>query len=152
MAFSPVQSLSCIWLLWPHGLQAHKTSLPFTISWSLLKLISMKSMMPSNHLTFFCPLRLPPSIFPNIMVFSNESVLRIRWPEYWSFSFSICPSNDIQDWFPLGFTGLISLRSRGLSGVSSNTTVEKYLFLSAQLSLWSNSHIHTWLQKNQSFD
>ena len=73
-----------------------------TNSWSLLKLISIESVMPSNHLIFCCPLLLPPSIFPSIRVFSNESVLRSRWPKYWSFSFSISPSNE--------YSGLISFR------------------------------------------
>ena len=78
-------------------------------------------------------------------VFFNESALRIRWPKHWTFSFtSVLPVN-IQDWFPLGLTGLISLLSKGLSRVFSNTTVQKHQFFSAQPSLWSNSHIHIWL-------
>ena len=88
------------------------------------------------------PLFLLPSIFPSIMVFSNESVLCIRWPNYWSFSFTISPSNEHSglisfrmDWFPLGRTGWISLLSKGLSRVFSNTTVQKHLFFGAQLSL-----------------
>ena len=72
----------------------HQASQPFTISWSLLKLMSIKSMMPSNHLILCHPLLLLPSIFPSIRVFSSESALRIRWPKYWSFSFSIGPSNE----------------------------------------------------------
>ena len=82
--------------------------------------------------------------FPAFRVFSNESVLRIRWQNHWSFRISISPS-DIQDWFPLGLTGLISLQFKGRSRVLSNTTVQKHEFFHAQLSLWSNSHIHTWL-------
>ena len=81
---------------------ACQASLSITNSWSLLKLISIKSVMPSNHLIFCCPLLLPPSIFPSIRVFSNESVLHIRWPKYWSFSFNINPSNE--------YSGLISFR------------------------------------------
>ena len=81
---------------------AHQASLSFTISWSLLKLMSIKLVMPSNHLILCRPLLLPPSIFPSIRVFSNESVLGIRSPEFWSFSFSISPSN--------GYSGLISFR------------------------------------------
>ena len=81
------------------------------------------------------PLLLLPSIFPHIRVFSNESVLCIRWPKYWSFSFNISPSNDIKGWFPLGWTGWISLQSKGLSRVFSNTTVQKHQFFGAQLSL-----------------
>ena len=76
---------------------------------------------------------------------SNESALRVRWPKHWSFSFiSVLPMN-IQDWFPLGRTGLISLQSKELSRVFANTTIQKHQFFGAQLSLWSSSHIHTWL-------
>ena len=85
-----------------------------------------------------------PSIFPSIRVFSNESVLRIRWPKYWSFSFNISPSTEYSGWFPLGWTSWISLQSEGLSRVFSNTTVQKHQFFSAQLSSQSNCHIHTW--------
>ena len=98
---------------------ACRALLSSTISRSLLKLMFTESVMLSNHLIFCCSLLLP-SIFPVIRVFSNESVLHIRWPKYWSFSMS--PSNDIQGWFPLGLTGLISLQSKGLSRVFSSTT------------------------------
>ena len=84
-----------------------------------------------------------PSIFPSIRVFSNESPLHIRWLKYWSFC--IIPSNEYQGWFPLELTGLISSLSKGLSRVFSSTTVQKYQFFSTQPSLWSNSHIQTWL-------
>ena len=90
------------------------------------------AIQPSHPL--LSPL-LPPSIIPSIRVFSNESVLRIRWPKDWSFSFNISPSNEFQDWFPLGWTGWISLQSKGLSRVFSNTTVQKHQLFSAQLSL-----------------
>ena len=97
------------------------------------------------HPTILChPLLLLPSIFPNIRVFSNESVLPIRCPKYWSFSFSITPSKEHQDWSPSEWTGWISLQSKGLSRVFSNTTVQKHQFFSIQLSSQSNSHIHTW--------
>ena len=86
---------------------------------------------------------LPPSIFPSIRVFPNESVLRIRWPKYWSFSFSISPSNEYSGLISFRMTAWISLQSKGLSRVFSNTTVQKYPFFGAQLSLYSNSHIHT---------
>ena len=92
-----------------------------------------------------CHPLLLPSVFPSIRVFSDELALRIRWPKYWSFSFSISTSMNIQGWFPLGLTGLISLLSKGLSRAFSNTTVQKHQFFGAQPSLWSNSHIHTWL-------
>ena len=80
----------------------HQASLSITNSWSLLRLVFIESLMPSNHLILFCPLLLPPSIFSSISVFSNELVLHIRWPKYWSFSFSTSPSN--------AYTGLISFR------------------------------------------
>ena len=106
------------------------------------KLMSFESVMPSNHQILCCPLLLLPSIFPSIRVFSNESALRIRWPKYWSFSFNISPMNT-QDWSPLGGTGWISLQSKGLSRVFSNTTVQKHQFFGVQLSLYSNYLIHT---------
>ena len=111
--------------LQPHGLHAtHQASLSITNSQSLLKLMSIDLVMPSNHLIFWCPLLLPPSIFPSNKVFSNESVLRIRWPKYWSFSFSISPSNEYKDCFPLGWAGLISLQSMGLSRSSPTPQVK----------------------------
>ena len=115
---------------------ARQTSPSFTISRSFLKLMSIESVMPSNHLILCCPRLLLPSIFPSIGVFSSESALRIRWPKHWSYSFSISPSNEC-------WTGWISLQSKGLSRVFSNTTVQKHQFFSAQLSLWSSSHIPT---------
>ena len=93
------------------------------------------------------PLLLLPSIFPSIRLFSNESVLHIRWPKYWSFRFSISASSSSVycDWFPLGWSGLIFLKSKGLSRVFSNATIQKRQLFGAQLSLWSNYHIHMWL-------
>ena len=91
--------------------------------------------MPSNHLILCHPLLLLPSVFPGIRVFSNESTLCIRGPKDWSFSFSISPSNE-------RWTGWISLQSKGPSRVFSNTTVQKHQLFGAQLSLWSNSHLH----------
>ena len=140
-----VQSLSCVWLLVIPWTAAHQASLSFTVSWSLLKLMSLESMMPSKHFILYHLFLLLPSVFPSIRVFSNESALRIRWPNYWSFSFSISPSSKYSGWFPLGWTGLISLLSRGLSRVFPNTTVEKHQFFGAQPSLWSNFHIPRWL-------
>ena len=136
-----VQLLSCVWFFvtpWTATLQASQF---VTISWSLLKLMFLESVMPSNHLILCYSLLLLPSIPPGIRAFSDESALRIRWPKYWSFSFSISPSNEYQGWFPLGLTGLISLQTRGLSRVFSSTTVQKHQFFFAQPSLWSNSHI-----------
>ena len=115
--FSSVQSLSHIKLFSTSWTAARQASLSITISWSLFKLMSIESVMPSNHLVLCCPLLLLPSLFPSIRVFSNEVVLCIRWPKYWSFSFRIVLPMNIQDWFPLGWTGLISLLSKGLSRV-----------------------------------
>ena len=119
-----------------------QASLSITSSRSLLKLMSIELVMPSNHLILCHPLLLH-SILPSIMVFANESVLHSRWPKYWSFSFSISPSNEYSNLFLLGWTGWISLLSKGLSRVLSNTTVQKHQFFGTQLSLQPNSHIHT---------
>ena len=102
-------------------ISAYQASLSFTISHSLLKFMSIELVLPSNHLILCSPLLLLPSIFPSMRIFSSESALHIRWPKYWSFSFSISPSKNIQDWFPLGWTGWILLQSRGLSRVFSST-------------------------------
>ena len=99
--------------------------------------------MLSNHLILCHPLLLLPSVFCSIRVFSSELALHIRWANYWSFSFRTVLLMNIQGWFPLGWTDLISLLSRGLSRVFFNTTVEKHQFFSAQPSLWSYSHICT---------
>ena len=124
---------SCVTLCDPTSRQA---CLFITNPWSLLKLMSIKSVMPSNHLILCRPLFFPPSISPSIRVIPNESVLHIRWPKYWSFSFSISPSNE--------YSGLSSFRiwlvgsplqSKGLSKVFSNTTVLKHQLFGAQLSL-----------------
>ena len=103
-----VQSLSCVQLFLTPWTAACQASLSITNSWSLLKLMSIALVMPSNHLILCRPLLLPPSIFPSIRVFSKESVLHIRWPRYWSFSFSISPPNEYSelisfsiDWFDL---------------------------------------------------
>ena len=101
-AFNSVQLLSHVWLFVTPWTAACQASLSITNSCSFLKLMSIKLVMPSNHLILCCPLLLLPSIFPSNRVFSNESVLRIRWPNNWSFGFSTCPSND--------YSGLISFR------------------------------------------
>ena len=98
---------------------AHQASLSITNSWSLLKLTSIELMMPSNHLILCCPLFLLPSIFPSIRVFSNESVIRIRWPKHWSFSFSISPSK--------GYSGLISFRMDWLDLLEVQGTLKSFL-------------------------
>ena len=99
--------------------------------------MSIESVTPSNHLILCGPFLLPPSIFPSTRVFSKVSVLYIRWPKYWNFSLtSVLPMNT-QDWFPLGWAGWMSLQSKGISRIFSNTTVQKHQFLGAQLSLGS---------------
>ena len=144
MPISSVQVLSRVQLFVTPWTAAQQASLSIINSWSLLKHTSIESVIPSNHLILCRTLLLPPSIFPSIGVFTNESALRIRWPNIGvSTSASVLPMN-IQDWFPLVWTGWISLLSKGLSRVFSNTTVETHQFFSAQLSV-SNSHIHTWL-------
>ena len=119
----------------PHERTAHQASLSIANSQSSPKLMSIESVMPCNHLILCRPLLLPPSIFPSIRVFSNESPLHIRWPKYWSFSFSISPSMNTQDWSPSGWSGWISSQPKGLSGVFSNTTVQRHQFFGTQLSL-----------------
>ena len=133
---SSFQSLSHVQLFATPWTAARQASLSITNSWSLLKFISIESVMPSNHLTLCSPLLLLPSIFPSIRVFSNESALCIRGGQRIevSASASVLPMN-IQDWFPLGWTGWISLLSKGLSRVFSNTTVQKHQFFSTQFSL-----------------
>ena len=106
---------------------------------------SIESVMQSNHLNLCYPLLILPSGFPNIRVFSNESPLHFRWPNYWISTPASVLLMNIQYCFLLGLTGLISLQSKGLSRVFSNTTVQKQQFFSSQPSLWSNSHIHTRL-------
>ena len=114
-----VQSLSHVQLFVTPWTVARQTSLSITNSWSLLKLISIESVMPSNHLILCRHLFLLPSIFPSIRVFSNESFLPIRWPKYWSFSFSISPSNE--------YSGLISLRSNWFDLLAVQGTLKSLL-------------------------
>ena len=114
-----VQSLSHVQLFATPWTAACQASLSITNSWSLLKLMSIESVMPSNHLTLCCPLLLPPSIFPSIRVFSNESALRIRWPKYWTFSFSISPCNEC--------SGLISFRMDWLDLLAVQGTLKSLL-------------------------
>ena len=112
---------------------ACQASLSNINSQSLLKLMSIKMVMLSNHLILCRPLLLPPSIFPSIRVFSKKSVLRIRWLNYWSFSFSISPSNEYSGLISLGWTSRICLQFKGLSRVFFETTVQKHQFFSGQL-------------------
>ena len=120
---SSVQSLSHVWLFATPWIAANQASLSITISQSLLKLMFIESMMPSNHLILCLPLLLLPSIFPSIRVFSNVSVLHIRWPKYWSFNFSIIPPNE--------YSGLISFR------------IHWFDLLAVQGTLWSLHQHHS---------
>ena len=148
--FHSVQSLSHVRLFatpWTAfatpGTAAHQASLSIINSQSLLKLMSIESVMPSNHLILYRPFLLLPSIFPNIRVFSNELTLRIRLPKYWHFSFNISPSNEHPGLISFQMDWLDLLESKGLSRVFSNTTVQKDQFFGTQLSSQSNSHVHT---------
>ena len=114
------------------------------------QLMSIELVKLSSHLILCLPLLLLPPITPSISVFSKESTLCMRWPKHWSFSFSISPSNEHQGLSPLGWTSWISLQSKGLSRVFSNTRVQKHQSFLAQHSSQFNSHIHTWpLEKPQ---
>ena len=133
--FSSVQLLSRVWHFATPWTETHQAFLSITNSWSTPKPISIELVMLSNYLILCRPLLLLPSIFPSIRVFSNKSALCIRWLKYWSFSYqSVLPMNT-QDWSPLGWTGWISLYSKGVSRVFSNTIVQKHQFFGTQLSL-----------------
>ena len=144
--FSSVQPLSHVRLFVTPWTASRKASLSITSSRRLPKLMYIESVMPSNHLILCRPL-LPPTVFPSISVFSSESVLHIRWPKYWSFSFSIITSKEIPGLisFRMDWLNLLGpwLQSKGLSRVFSNTAVQMHQFFCAQLSSQSNSHIHT---------
>ena len=141
---SSVQSLSHVRLCAIPWITACQASLSITNSRSSLKLMSIKLVMLSSHLILCRPLLLLPPIPSSIRVFFNESPLRMRWLNIGvSASASVLPMNT-QDWSPLGWTGWISLQSKELSRVFSNTTVQKHQFFGIQLSSQSNSHIHTW--------
>ena len=140
-----IQLNSRVWLLATPWTATCQASLSITNSRSLLKVLSIESVMSSNHLILCRSLFLLPSIFPSIRVFSNESALCIRWPKYWGFSFSLSPSNE--------YLGLISFRMDWLDLLAVQGTLKsllqyhssKHQFFSTQLSSQSNSHIRTWL-------
>ena len=141
-SWASVQSLSCVWLFVTPWTAARQASLSITKFGSLLKLMSVKSVMSSNHLILCRPLLLLLAIFPSIRVFSNESILLIRWSKYWSFSFNISPSNE--------YSGLISFRIDRLDLLAVQGTLKSLLqrhsskasiFLNSDFFL-SNSHIH----------
>ena len=129
------QSVSRVRLFVNPWTAASQGSLSITNSQSSPKLMSIELVMPSSHLILCRPVFLLPSIFLSIRGFSNESALRMRWPKYWSFSFNISPSNEHPGLISFRWTGWISLQSKGLSRVFSNTTVQKHQFFGAQLSL-----------------
>ena len=138
--FSSVQLLSCVRVFATPWTTACQASLSITDSWSPPKPMSIESVMPSNHLILCHLLLLMTSIFPSIRVFSNESALHMRWPKYWSFCLNISPCNEHPGLISLGWTGLISLQSKGLSRVFSNTIVQQHQYFGAQLSSQSFSH------------
>ena len=150
---SSVQLLSGVWLSVSPRTVARWDSLSITNSRSLFKLVSIESVMPSNHLILCRPLLLPPSIISRIRVFSNESVLRIRWPKYWSFSFSISPSNEYSGLVSLGWTGWISLSCPRDSQESSSIAQFKNINSSGLSFLYSPTltSIHDYW-KNHSFN
>ena len=135
LTLSSIQLLSGVQLFATPWTAAGQVFLSITISRSLLKLMSIESVMPSNQLILCHHFLLLPSIFPSIKIFSKESVLHIRWPTYWSFSFSISPSNEHPELISFRMDRLDPLLSKGLSRVFSNTPVQKHQFCSAQLSL-----------------
>ena len=144
-SISSVRSLSRVQLFATSWTAAHQASLSFTNSQSLLQLMCIESVMPSNHLIFCRPLLLLPSVFPSIRVFSSELALHLRWPKFWSFRFSISPSN--------GYSGLMSFRVDWLDLFAVQGTLKSLLqhhnskasILQHSLPLRSNSHIRTWL-------
>ena len=146
LGFSSVKLLSHVRIFVISWIAARQASLFMTNSQRSLRLMSIESVMPSSHLILSCPLLLLPPIPHSIKVFSNESTLHMRWPKYWSFSFSIFLSKKSQGWSPSECIGWISLQSKGLSRVF-NTTVQKHQLFGAQPSSQSNSHIHTWPQE-----
>ena len=149
--FSSVQLLSRVWLLATPWTAASQASLSITNSWSFLKLMSIESVMPSNHLIICCPLLLPPSIFPSIRVFSNESALHIRWRNYWSFSFSISPSNEYSGLISFSWTGWISLRPRDSQEYSPTPQFKSINSVFSFLYSPTLTSIHDYW-KNHSFD
>ena len=142
--FSSVQSLSRVQLFAIPRIAARQASLSITNSQSLLKLMSIELVMPSSHLVLCLPLLLLPPIPPRIGVFSNESNPRMRWSKYWSFSFTISPSNKHPGLISFRLDWLDLLAVQGTLKSSLNKTVQKHQFFGTQLSSQSNSHIHTW--------
>ena len=152
LLFSSVQSLSHVQFFETPWTAAHQSSLSLTISWRLLKLMSIELVMPSNQLILCHPLLLPPSIFPSIRVFSNKSVLCIKWPKYWSFNFSISPFNEYSGLisFRMDCFDLLTLQGTLKSLLQHNSTASILLALSFLYSPILTSIQDYW--KNYSFD
>ena len=152
LLFSSVQSLSHVQFFETPWTAAHQSSLSLTISWRLLKLMSIELVMPSNQLILCHPLLFPPSIFPSIRVFSNKSVLCIKWPKYWSFNFSISPSNEYSGLisFRMDCFDLLTLQGTLKSLLQHNSTASILLALSFLYSPILTSIQDYW--KNHSFD
>ena len=134
--------------LWPHGLQHTRLLCPSLSPGVCSDLMSFELVMPSNHLILCHPLLLLPSIFPSIRVFFKASALRIRWPKYWSFSFSISLPMNIQGWFPLGLTGLISLPSKGLSSLLQHPSSKASILPRSAFSIVQLEHPYWLLEIN----
>ena len=148
-----VESLSRVSLFLTPWTAACQASLSFTISQSLLKLMFILSIMPLNYLIIHCPLLLLPSIFPSIRVFSNDLALSIRWPKYWSFTFSISPSSEYSELISYRIHWFISSQSKGLSKVFSSTTIKKAPILQHPAYLMVQcSHLYMTTGKTYSFD
>ena len=143
-SISSGQSLSRVWLFATPWITARQASLSITNSRSSLRLTSIESVMPSNHL-ILCPCLLLSPIPPSIRVFSNESTLHVRWPKYWSFSFSIIPSKEHPGLISFKMDWLDLLAVQGTLESLLQSTGQKHQFFGSQLSSQSNSHIHTWL-------
>ena len=150
MVYSSVQSLSYDWLFATPWTAACQASLSITSSQNFHKLMSIESVMPCNHLILCCPLLLLPSIFPSIRVFSNESVLRIRWPKYWSFNFNISPSDEHPGliFFRMDWFDLLALQGTFKSLLQHHSSKATILWRSAVFIVY----IHTWLLENHSLD
>jgi len=138
-----VQSLNCVRLFAIPWTEAHQASLSMTNLRRMLKFTSIELVMPSNHLILCHPLVFLTPVYLSNRVFTNESVLCMKWPKNWSFSFSISPSNEYSGLISFRIDWLDLLQSKGISKGFSNTTLQKYQFFSAQLSSWCNFHIHT---------
>ena len=142
--FSSVQSLSCVRLFATSWIAVHQASLSITISQSSLRFMSIESVMPSSHLILCCPLLLLPPILPSIRVFSNESTLRMRWPKYWSFSFSISPFNEHPGLiFRMDWLDLLAVQGTLKSLLQHHSSKASILQCSAFFTV-QLSHPHTW--------